>query len=56
MVQKWVSERHVTAVGAVELYGQCGGLGYEGSTACDDGAICEFRNEYYSQVGPHACS
>ena len=40
----------VCAVGAVPLYGQCGGTGFEGPTACDNGGTCEFRNEYYSQV------
>jgi cellulose 1,4-beta-cellobiosidase len=31
------------------LYGQCGGIGYAGPTACVSGATCTELNTYYSQ-------
>lgn len=34
---------------AVQPYGQCGGQGYKGETACVDGWGCTSWNEYYSQ-------
>ncbi|OBR12956.1 Pectin lyase [Colletotrichum higginsianum IMI 349063] len=34
--------------GSVALYGQCGGQGYSGATACSSGK-CEFVNDWYSQ-------
>ncbi|KAJ4988847.1 glycosyl hydrolase family 10 [Stagonosporopsis vannaccii] len=34
---------------AVQPYGQCGGQGYSGETACADGWGCKQWNEYYSQ-------
>lgn len=38
-----------TAGIAVPKYGQCGGVGYPGSTICDDGLMCLVINQYYSQ-------
>ncbi|KAF8324124.1 glycoside hydrolase [Clavulina sp. PMI_390] len=34
---------------AVAIYGQCGGIGYTGSTTCDSGLVCEVINPYYFQ-------
>ncbi|KAJ0167765.1 putative pectin lyase C [Colletotrichum tanaceti] len=34
--------------GSVALFGQCGGQGYSGATACSSGK-CEFVNDWYSQ-------
>jgi len=33
----------------VGLWGQCGGIGYTGSTSCVSGASCNVINPYYSQ-------
>ncbi|KAF2972172.1 hypothetical protein GQX73_g1402 [Xylaria multiplex] len=33
----------------VALWGQCGGIGYSGETACVSGAFCQYQNDYYSQ-------
>jgi len=35
--------------GTVVKYGQCGGSGYSGATACADGTTCTVSNEWYSQ-------
>lgn len=37
---------------AVGMWGQCGGIGYLGSTQCVAGATCKFNSEYYSQCLP----
>ncbi|KDQ10377.1 glycoside hydrolase family 5 protein [Botryobasidium botryosum FD-172 SS1] len=37
---------------AVPVYGQCGGIGYNGSTVCDAGSTCVKSNDYYSQCLP----
>jgi hypothetical protein len=34
---------------AVPKYGQCGGIGYTGSTVCVAGTTCTVSSEYYSQ-------
>ncbi|KAF8678288.1 glycosyl hydrolase 5 (cellulase A) family [Rhizoctonia solani] len=34
---------------AIGQWGQCGGKGYAGSTACDSGLACVYQNDYYSQ-------
>ncbi|KAI1332479.1 hypothetical protein F5Y16DRAFT_178744 [Xylariaceae sp. FL0255] len=34
------------------LYGQCGGIGYSGSTACVASATCTSANDYYYQCVP----
>ncbi|KAF9048641.1 glycoside hydrolase superfamily [Panaeolus papilionaceus] len=36
---------------AVPLWGQCGGIGYSGSTVCDSG-VCVKQNDYYYQCIP----
>ena len=33
----------------VALYGQCGGIGYSGSTVCAIGTTCYVQQAYYSQ-------
>ncbi|KAF3009788.1 hypothetical protein E8E13_009990 [Curvularia kusanoi] len=35
--------------GAVAKYGQCGGQGYSGATACASGSTCKAANKWYSQ-------
>ncbi|KAG8853754.1 hypothetical protein FRB96_008009 [Tulasnella sp. 330] len=43
----------VTSVNAqVSVYGQCGGIGYSGSTTCAAGSTCVYSNPYYSQCLP----
>jgi hypothetical protein len=37
------------ATGTAQLYGQCGGIGYNGPTACAAPAACVSSNPYYSQ-------
>ncbi|KAG8746347.1 hypothetical protein FRC10_005336 [Ceratobasidium sp. 414] len=39
----------VASVLAVAEWGQCGGIGYTGSTVCDSGLTCVVLNPYYSQ-------
>ncbi|KAG8679416.1 hypothetical protein FRC08_016989, partial [Ceratobasidium sp. 394] len=39
----------VASVLAVAEWGQCGGIGYTGSTVCDSGLTCIVLNPYYSQ-------
>nr|QNS31434.1 XYN8 [Ceratobasidium cereale] len=36
----------------VAVWGQCGGIGYGGSTTCDSGTTCVYTNAYYSQCQP----
>ncbi|KAF3048463.1 hypothetical protein E8E11_007490 [Didymella keratinophila] len=38
-----------TGGAAVARWGQCGGKGYTGATACASGATCTKANDYYSQ-------
>ncbi|KAL7271519.1 hypothetical protein RUND412_005719 [Rhizina undulata] len=39
-----------TATGATQSkYGQCGGIGWTGATACVSGTTCTVLNDYYSQ-------
>ncbi|KAF8892799.1 Exocellobiohydrolase [Gymnopilus junonius] len=39
-----------SAPGATQThYGQCGGIGYSGPTACASGTTCKVSNPYYSQ-------
>ncbi|KZW01219.1 CEL4a mannanase [Exidia glandulosa HHB12029] len=40
------------ATSAVSVWGQCGGIGYTGSTVCDAGSVCTVQNAYYSQCLP----
>ncbi|KAK7678575.1 hypothetical protein QCA50_018447 [Cerrena zonata] len=37
---------------SVSVWGQCGGIGYTGSTVCDSGSVCNKQNDYYSQCIP----
>lgn len=39
----------LTALAAVPLYGQCGGLSYTGETECVSGAYCQYMNDWYWQ-------
>ncbi len=38
-----------TATGTASAYGQCGGSGWTGPTACPTGWTCTYSNAYYSQ-------
>ncbi|KAL6909307.1 non-ribosomal peptide synthetase [Trichoderma evansii] len=38
-----------TGSGTQSLYGQCGGVGWTGPTACQPPATCKQQNDYYSQ-------
>ncbi|KAI5124167.1 hypothetical protein M0805_000975 [Coniferiporia weirii] len=38
------------------LYGQCGGIGWTGSTTCVSGSVCTVLNDYYSQCLPGQAS
>jgi len=38
-----------TSGGAAPHWGQCGGIGYSGPTACVAGTTCTYSNPYYSQ-------
>nr|QNS31432.1 XYN6 [Ceratobasidium cereale] len=40
------------AVLGVPVWGQCGGVGYGGSTVCDSGSTCVYFHEYWSQCQP----
>lgn len=35
--------------GSVAKYGQCGGKGFTGATACVSGSTCKVQNDWYSQ-------
>ncbi|KAK4665119.1 hormone-sensitive lipase HSL [Podospora pseudopauciseta] len=37
---------------AVNLWGQCGGIGYQGSKVCVSGAVCTAYNDWYHQCVP----
>ncbi|GLB40406.1 putative cellulase (glycosyl hydrolase family 5) [Lyophyllum shimeji] len=41
-----------TRAAAVAVWGQCGGIGYTGSTTCDAGSTCIKVNDYYFQCQP----
>ncbi|KAG9412163.1 hypothetical protein AC1031_015100 [Aphanomyces cochlioides] len=41
-----------TVQAQVAVWGQCGGIGYTGSTTCAAGAVCNKQNDYYSQCIP----
>ncbi|KAI0773551.1 glycoside hydrolase superfamily [Fomes fomentarius] len=41
---------------AVAVWGQCGGIGFSGSTVCDAGTTCVELNDYYSQCQPGAAA
>ncbi|KZS87208.1 cellulase-domain-containing protein [Sistotremastrum niveocremeum HHB9708] len=43
----------VVAVNAQSpVWGQCGGIGWSGSTTCASGSVCTYSNPYYSQCLP----
>ncbi|KAI0675337.1 hypothetical protein C8Q78DRAFT_965493 [Trametes maxima] len=48
----------VQAFAQAPLWGQCGGVGWSGSTTCAAGAVCTAQNqcEYYSQCIPGSAS
>ncbi|KAK0185490.1 glycoside hydrolase family 10 and carbohydrate-binding module family 1 protein [Armillaria mellea] len=48
----WILQR----TSAVAVWGQCGGIGYSGSTECDAGNSCIYLNDYYSQCQPSSSS
>ncbi|KAG9870279.1 hypothetical protein KCV05_g23316, partial [Aureobasidium melanogenum] len=41
-----------SASGSVAAWGQCGGKGFTGATACVSGYTCKVQNDYYSQCIP----
>ncbi|KAF8910766.1 acetyl xylan esterase [Mucidula mucida] len=41
---------------AVSVWGQCGGIGWTGSTICDAGTTCIHLNDYYFQCQPGVAS
>ncbi|KAF7175427.1 hypothetical protein CNMCM7691_008528 [Aspergillus felis] len=43
-------------LGQQSLYGQCGGIGWNGPTQCAAGACCSYQNAYYSQCLPGNCT
>ncbi|KAG8944000.1 Endo-1,4-beta-xylanase F3 [Tulasnella sp. 424] len=47
-----VASLGINNVLGVAVYGQCGGIGYTGSTVCDSGSVCTYSNDYYSQCLP----
>ncbi|KAL0961376.1 hypothetical protein HGRIS_006330 [Hohenbuehelia grisea] len=42
----------IAPAAAVGVWGQCGGIGYSGSTVCDSGSYCKYSNDWYSQCLP----
>ncbi|KDR80993.1 hypothetical protein GALMADRAFT_91697 [Galerina marginata CBS 339.88] len=46
-----VGYEELAARAGVPLYGQCGGIGFTGSTTCAQG-VCHYQNDYYSQCIP----
>lgn len=49
-----VTSAKPVATGALApLYGQCGGQGWTGPTACVSGATCKANGQYYSQCLPN---
>lgn len=40
------------ALAQTGAYGQCGGIGFTGSTSCVSGYVCTYENDYYSQCVP----
>jgi uncharacterized membrane protein YgcG len=41
-----------TAYAQSSAYGQCGGIGWSGSTSCVSGYTCQRQSDYYSQCLP----
>lgn len=49
-VKKPAATKEATSGGAaVAAWGQCGGQGYSGTTACVSGKTCKVQNDWYSQ-------
>ncbi|KAF8310076.1 hypothetical protein DL93DRAFT_2169922 [Clavulina sp. PMI_390] len=46
---KTTSSASSPTTGTVAEYGQCGGIGYTGSTVCASPYTCTYSNAYYSQ-------
>jgi len=44
------------AAAQVPAWGQCGGIGFSGSTTCVSGYTCKYSNPYYSQCLPGTAS
>ncbi|RXW23287.1 hypothetical protein EST38_g2580 [Candolleomyces aberdarensis] len=42
----------VPSTGTAALFAQCGGVNYNGPTACASGSTCVYSNDYYSQCLP----
>jgi len=42
----------LTTAYTLNLYDQCGGINYSGSTTCPSGSHCEYVNDYYHQCLP----
>jgi len=45
-----------SAVAQSPVWGQCGGIGWTGSTTCQSGACCTVLNDWYSQCLPGSCN
>ncbi|PPQ83023.1 hypothetical protein CVT25_005263 [Psilocybe cyanescens] len=45
-----------SALAAVPVYGQCGGINFTGETTCASGSVCTVQNAYYSQCLPGAAT
>merc|ERR1712187_943473 len=37
-----------------QVWGQCGGMFWQGNTCCEPGNYCEFSNPWYSQCKPES--
>ncbi|KAK7034706.1 hypothetical protein VNI00_012113 [Paramarasmius palmivorus] len=44
-----------TTLAQSPVWGQCGGIGWNGATTCVSGACCTVSNPYYSQCIPGTC-
>ncbi|KAJ5453452.1 Endoglucanase-5 [Penicillium daleae] len=44
-----VTTTTATSTGTQTIYGQCGGSGWTGPTACASGSTCKEQNQWYSQ-------
>ncbi|KAG9014489.1 hypothetical protein FRB93_013614 [Tulasnella sp. JGI-2019a] len=42
----------ISVRGQVPIYGQCGGIGFTGSTTCATGTTCTYLNDWFSQCLP----
>ncbi|KDR72631.1 hypothetical protein GALMADRAFT_142932 [Galerina marginata CBS 339.88] len=46
----------ISVHGQSPVYGQCGGIGWTGSTSCASGSVCTYSSAYYSQCLPGTAS